>query len=75
VGAGFGVSRATAYRYRDEAIDVLDATTPDLHEALEQAGSGEPAEEQGDPTERTTLPLLTLACTVIKVRRLNKTEL
>ena len=23
VGAGFGVSRATAYRYRDEVIDVL----------------------------------------------------
>lgn len=36
VGAGFGVSRATAYRYRDEVIDVLAAQAPDLHEALEQ---------------------------------------
>lgn len=34
VGAGFGVSRATAYRYRDEVIDVLAAQAPDLHEAL-----------------------------------------
>lgn len=36
VGAGFGVSRATAYRYRDEVIDVLAAQAPDLHEALHQ---------------------------------------
>lgn len=36
VGAGFGVSRATAYRYRDEAVDVLAEQAPDLHEALEQ---------------------------------------
>ena len=36
VGAGFGVSRATAYRYRDEVIDALAAQAPDLHEALEQ---------------------------------------
>jgi hypothetical protein len=35
-GAGFGVSRATAYRYRDEVIDVLADQAPDLHEALEQ---------------------------------------
>jgi hypothetical protein len=35
VGAGFGVSRATAYRYRDEVIDVLAEQAPDLHEALE----------------------------------------
>ena len=34
VGAGFGVSRATAYRYRDEAIAVLAEQAPDLHEAL-----------------------------------------
>ena len=32
-----GVSRATAYRYRDEVIDVLAAEAPDLHEALERA--------------------------------------
>ncbi len=36
VGAGFGVSRATAYRYRDEVIDVLAAQAPDLHEALSE---------------------------------------
>jgi hypothetical protein len=28
VGAGFGVSRATAYRYRDEVVDVLAAVGP-----------------------------------------------
>ena len=42
VGAGFGVPRATAYRYRDEALKVLAAQAPGLHEALqevaEQAG-------------------------------------
>ena len=36
VGAGFGVPRATAYRYRDEGLTVLAAQAPDLHEALEQ---------------------------------------
>jgi DDE superfamily endonuclease/Helix-turn-helix of DDE superfamily endonuclease len=34
LAAGFGVSRATAYRYRDEVITVLAATKPDLHDAL-----------------------------------------
>ena len=34
VGTGFKVSRATAYRYRDEGIRVLAARAPDLHEAL-----------------------------------------
>lgn len=37
LGAGFGISRATAYRYHNEAIRVLAAQAPDLHEALEQA--------------------------------------
>jgi hypothetical protein len=32
-----GVSRATAYRYRDEVIDVLAEQAPDLREALERA--------------------------------------
>ncbi|GAA2436673.1 IS5-like element IS470 family transposase [Actinomadura vinacea] len=32
-----GVSRATAYRYIDEAIEVLAAQAPDLHQALWQA--------------------------------------
>jgi hypothetical protein len=34
LGAGFGISRATAYRYRDEAVAVLSAQAPDLTEAL-----------------------------------------
>ena len=34
LAAGFGVSRATAYRYRDEGVAVLDREAPDLHEAL-----------------------------------------
>jgi hypothetical protein len=37
LAAGFGISRATAYRYRDEAITVLAAAAPGLHEALERA--------------------------------------
>jgi hypothetical protein len=34
LAAGFGISRATAYRYRDEAITVLAEAAPDLHAAL-----------------------------------------
>ncbi|MDI6101405.1 transposase family protein, partial [Actinoplanes sp. NEAU-A12] len=34
LGAGFGVSRATAYRYRDEGVAVLAAQATDLHTAL-----------------------------------------
>jgi DDE superfamily endonuclease/Helix-turn-helix of DDE superfamily endonuclease len=36
LGAGFGISRATAYRYRDEALNVLAAQAPDLTEALDR---------------------------------------
>lgn len=36
VGAGFRVSRATAYRYRDEGVKVLAEQAPDLHEALQE---------------------------------------
>jgi hypothetical protein len=36
IGAGFAVSRATAYRYRDEGLKVLAEQVPDLHEALEE---------------------------------------
>ena len=36
IGTGFGISAATAYRYRNEVIDVLAAQTPDLHQALER---------------------------------------
>ena len=31
------ISRATAYRYCDEVIDVLAAQAPELHEALQRA--------------------------------------
>ncbi len=37
LGAGFGISRATAYRYVAEGIAVLAAQRPDLHEALQRA--------------------------------------
>jgi hypothetical protein len=37
LGAGFGISRATAYRYLAEGITVLAARRPDLHEALRRA--------------------------------------
>jgi len=36
LGAAFGISRATAYRYRDEGVDVLAALAPDLTQALER---------------------------------------
>lgn len=36
LGAGFGISRATAYRYLAEGIAVLASRAPDLHETLEQ---------------------------------------
>ena len=36
LAAGFGISRATGYRYRDEVVAVLAAQAPDLHEALQQ---------------------------------------
>ena len=39
LGAGFGVSRATAYRYLAEAIKVLAAQAPDLHEALQRVAA------------------------------------
>lgn len=39
LGAGFGISRATAYRYRDEALAVLAGQAPDLHQALDQVAA------------------------------------
>jgi hypothetical protein len=36
-GKAFRISQATAYRYLHEAIDVLAAQAPDLHEALQRA--------------------------------------
>ena len=37
LGAGFGLSQATAYRYLDEVIEVLAEKAPGLREALERA--------------------------------------
>jgi hypothetical protein len=37
LAAGHGISRATAYRYVAEAVDVLSAQAPGLDEALERA--------------------------------------
>jgi hypothetical protein len=37
LGAGFGISQATAYRYKDEAAEVLAAKAPTLRGALERA--------------------------------------
>jgi hypothetical protein len=39
LGAGFGVSRATAYRYVAEAVTVLAAQTPTLHKALRRVAA------------------------------------
>ncbi len=36
IGKGMGISQATAYRYLDEAVGVLAARAPDLHDALER---------------------------------------
>jgi hypothetical protein len=43
LGAGFGISQATAYRYKDEAVKVLAAKAPTLRQALDKAA------EQGLP--------------------------
>lgn len=37
LGLGFGISQATAYRYRDEVLDVLAEQAPHLAESLERA--------------------------------------
>ena len=34
IGKGLGISQPTAYRCLDEAIEVLAAQAPDLHDAL-----------------------------------------
>jgi len=39
LGTGFGISRATAYRYRDEGIAVLAAQASDLHTALKRVAA------------------------------------
>ena len=43
LGQGCGISQATAYRYKDEAVEVLAAKAPTLREALDKAaGQGLP---------------------------------
>jgi hypothetical protein len=37
LGQGFGISQATAYRYKDEGVEVLRALAPTLHDILEKA--------------------------------------
>jgi hypothetical protein len=37
LGAAFGLSRSTSYRYLDEGIEVLARQAPDLHQALQRA--------------------------------------
>ncbi len=37
LGQGSGISQATAYRYKDEAVEVLAAEAPTLREALDRA--------------------------------------
>jgi hypothetical protein len=37
LGQGFGISQATAYRYKDETVEVLAARAPSLREALDKA--------------------------------------
>jgi hypothetical protein len=39
LGAGFGISRATAYRYWTEGVDALAVQTPDLHDALRRVAA------------------------------------
>ena len=56
LGQGFGISQATAYRYLNEAIEVLAERAPSLREALEKA------EERG-------LPYLILDGTIIAADR------
>ncbi len=37
LGQGFGISQATAYMYKDEAVEVLAAKAPTLRETLDKA--------------------------------------
>ncbi|AEB44085.1 hypothetical protein VAB18032_14865 [Micromonospora maris AB-18-032] len=52
-GAGFGASRATAYRYRDEGFTVLAAQAQDLHTALRRVA----ADGWSHPPRRETVRL------------------
>ncbi|MBH1934255.1 transposase family protein [Streptomyces sp. AV19] len=54
VGAGFGVSESTAWRYVDETLEVLTAWAPGLREALVGLGEGDFVVVDGTliPTDR-----------------------
>ncbi|MHA7962477.1 transposase family protein [Streptomyces sp. L500] len=54
VGAGFGVSESTAWRYVDETLEVLAAWAPGLREALAGLGEGDFVVVDGTliPTDR-----------------------
>ncbi|MFB6839063.1 transposase family protein [Streptomyces sp. NPDC056361] len=41
LGAGFGISQATAWRYVDETLDILAGWAPGLHEAFTGLGEGD----------------------------------
>jgi hypothetical protein len=43
LGQGFGISQATAYRYKDEAVEVLAARAPSLREEDPQRAAPVPA--------------------------------
>lgn len=54
LGAGFGISQATAWRYVDETLEVLAAWAPGLQEALTGLGEGDHVIVDGTliPTDR-----------------------
>jgi hypothetical protein len=54
LGAGFGITPATAWRYIDETLDVLAGWAPGLHEALTGLGEGDHVIVDGTliPTDR-----------------------
>lgn len=61
LGAGFGMSRATAYRRHREALDVLAARAPSLDEVLGQA-------------VRDGVPFLLLDGTLVPIDRIGETK-
>lgn len=54
LGAGFAISRATAWQYVEEALEVLASWAPGLHEALTGLGEGDHVIVDGTliPTDR-----------------------
>jgi hypothetical protein len=51
LGQGFGISQATAYRYKDEGVEVLRALAPTLHDTL-PAASRDNADARGGALPR-----------------------